>query len=201
MKLTELFNSFQGEGMYTGYPMTFIRIAGCPVACPFCDTDYTYGESRSMKGILAQVEHSHVCLTGGEPLVHPEIVPLIYKLTDHPKVEMIHIETSGCYPLPPIVFRHPDSFWVTVSPKGKFLGAKKDFLPEVIDQADEVKWIVPGTPVELIEEYRNACPNTYIQPVNSKLAIDRDSLLLAQNLAAKLNLPLSMQVHKLLNWR
>jgi organic radical activating enzyme len=201
MKLTELFNSFQGEGAYTGYPMTFIRVTGCPVACPFCDTDYTYGEQRTFDEILDQVTHSHVCVTGGEPLVHPEIEDLLEALMHKRGVHMIHIETSGCYELPNIIWSARKFFWITVSPKGEFLGAKKNFRPSVIEDADEVKWIVPGTPIDMIEKFKDVCPNTYIQPVNSKLTIDDKSLEVASALAAKLNLPLSIQVHKLLNWR
>lgn len=201
MKLTELFNSFQGEGVYTGWPMTFIRVAGCPVACPFCDTDYTYGEGRALSEIVDQVERSHVCITGGEPLAHPQIEDLIELLMHKQGVKMIHIETSGCYELPHIIWSARRFFWITVSPKGEFLGAKKNFRSSVLDDADEIKWIVPGTPRKLIERVRDGTPNIFIQPINSKLAIDDDSLKIAEDLAAELNLPLSIQVHKLLNWR
>lgn len=201
MKLTELFNSFQGEGVYTGWPMTFIRIAGCPVVCPFCDTDYSFGEDRTIEQIIEQVSHPRVCVTGGEPLAHPEIEDLLEALMHMSGFRQIHIETSGCYELPHIIWTARKFFWITVSPKGDFLGAKKNFRPSSITDADEVKWIVPGTPVEMIKEFKGACRNTYIQPINSKLAIDEDNLLQASNLAEELNLPLSIQVHKLLNWR
>lgn len=201
MKLTELFNSFQGEGVYTGYPMTFIRVAGCPVGCPFCDTNYEYGEKRTFEEITQQIQHRHVCLTGGEPLAHPQIEDLIEEIMQHPTVRKVHIETSGCYELPHIIFQARPFFWITVSPKGSFLGAKKEFRESVLTDADEIKWIYPGSPEHLIENSTRTCENVYIQPINSRLSIDDKHLAASEQVARKLNLPLSIQTHKLLNWR
>lgn len=201
MKLTELFDSFQGEGRYTGYPMTFIRIAGCPVGCPFCDTDYTYGEGRRLDQITEQINHAHVCITGGEPLVHPEIEDLLEAVMHTPGVRKIHIETSGCYELPHIIWQARKFFWITVSPKGSFLGAKKEFRSSILADADEIKWIYPGTPKHYITQNLQGNADVYIQPLNSKLHIDDGNLEHATQLARELNLPLSIQTHKLLNWR
>ena len=202
MKLTELFSSFQGEGAYTGYPMTFIRVAGCPVACPFCDTDYiSGGEERTLEQIMECIEHPLVCVTGGEPLAHPDIQELLEALMHKKGVHRIHIETSGCYEFPNIVWFARKFFWITVSPKGDFLGAKKNFRPSTLEDADEVKWIVPSTPVSMIRKYMNVCKLNYLQPENSKLVLNEDSLEYAVTLSKDLNIPLSIQVHKLLNWR
>ena len=201
MKLTELFNSFQGEGQYVGYPMTFIRVAGCPVACPFCDTDYNRGESREIENIVSLIDYEHVCVTGGEPLAHPQIEELFEAILRLPKYHMIHIETSGCYPLPDIVWNFRKLFWITVSPKGSFLGGKKEFRPGVLEDADEVKWIVPSTPIGIIANHLHLCPINYIQPVNSTLSIDEESLEQAKMVAEEFNLPLSFQIHKVFDWR
>ena len=200
IKLTELFESHQGEGRYVGYPMTFIRITGCPVGCPFCDTDYNQGDLFSFKDIMDGITQPHVCITGGEPLAHPKIEDLIRVVLKTAGVRMIHIETSGCYDLPPIIYQMRRLFWVTVSPKGTFLGAKKDFKVNVLEDADEVKWIIPGAE-EYIEQYFGLNANTYIQPINNTKTINSENLSLARTYSFKYNLPISFQVHKLFNWR
>ena len=202
MKLTELFNSFQGEGSFTGWPMTFIRVAGCPVACSFCDTDYDQiAEERTIDQIIEQATLPHICITGGEPLVHPQINDLLEALLHKPGLRKIHIETSGCYELPSIVWTARPFFWITVSPKGSFLGAKKEFRESVLQDADEVKWLVPLTPEKLISKYKDLSGQQYLQPVNSKLSINEETLSYAEELSYKLNIPLSVQVHKFTNWR
>jgi organic radical activating enzyme len=72
-KLVEIFNSVKGEGTQSGIPMTFVRFAGCNLACSFCDTPYNRKAIalpfRSLiEAILAQ-EPAWVVFTGGEPLM------------------------------------------------------------------------------------------------------------------------------------
>lgn len=79
-----VFWTVQGEGMHAGRPEVFIRLAGCNVNCPECDTDYSVAERASVKEIARRVcEQSNtaewVWLTGGEPLIH-DLLPLIAEL-------------------------------------------------------------------------------------------------------------------------
>jgi 7-carboxy-7-deazaguanine synthase len=201
MKLVELFHSVQGEGRYTGYPMTFIRITGCPVGCPFCDTDYEKGTPWKIEEIVANVKHVHICITGGEPLVNPQIEDLLAALLRIPLLHKIHIETSGVYSPPGIFYQYRGYFWLTISPKGSFLNAKKDFNPNLLYDADEVKWVYPSTPRSLIEDNMAKCGHTYIQPLNETLEINYENVEKARKLAAELDLPLSIQMHKIFNWR
>jgi hypothetical protein len=92
-------------------------------------------------------------------------------------------------------------FWITVSPKGTFLGAKKNFLSVMIGDADEVKWVVPATPTEIIKQFRPYAARHYLQPVNGDLEINYDNLKYAKDLAVELDLPISIQLHKVFNWR
>ena len=56
MKITEIFQSIQGEGKYTGYPMTFIRTSGCTRKCSFCDTPYhTEGKELRRGEIIKKI--------------------------------------------------------------------------------------------------------------------------------------------------
>ena len=83
MKIAEIFPSLQGEGRLEGMPSIFIRTSGCNLRCQWCDTDYASwnpeGRQQSVADILEGVERfpeRHVVVTGGEPLLAPEIEEL-----------------------------------------------------------------------------------------------------------------------------
>src|SRR5438445_3592434 len=100
MKLSELFFSLQGEGKLLGVPSVFVRTSGCNLRCIWCDTPYTSwapeGRDLCVEQILAEVQSygaGHVVVTGGEPMIAPEIVPFTRQL----KEQGLHItiETAG----------------------------------------------------------------------------------------------------------
>ncbi len=98
MKINEIFYSIQGEGKWMGLPNIFIRTTGCNLRCSFCDTTYAYetGEEMSMEEIINRIQKhpcNYVCITGGEPLLHEEIVQLIDVLLE--KKYVICLETNG----------------------------------------------------------------------------------------------------------
>lgn len=83
MKVSELFYSIQGEGKLVGVPSVFVRASGCNLRCTWCDTPYAswepQGEDVSVEEIVRRVGAfgaRHVVLTGGEPMIMPEIVEL-----------------------------------------------------------------------------------------------------------------------------
>jgi len=90
MLIAEIFYSLQGEGELTGVPSVFVRTSGCNLRCTWCDTPYASwnpeGERRSVDEIVAAVgEHRaarHVVLTGGEPMIAPEIRTLAAALKE-----------------------------------------------------------------------------------------------------------------------
>ena len=97
MKIAEIFYSIQGEGSLIGVPSVFVRTSGCNLRCTWCDTPYTSwapeGEERSLDSIVEEVNRygaSHVVITGGEPMIAPEIEELTHRLNQH-----ITIETAG----------------------------------------------------------------------------------------------------------
>jgi 7-carboxy-7-deazaguanine synthase len=94
MKLAELFYSIQGEGKLMGLPSVFVRASGCNLRCVWCDTPYTSwapeGDDLPVEQIVQRVAAfgcRHVVVTGGEPLIMPEIV----ELCDALKSEGCHI--------------------------------------------------------------------------------------------------------------
>src|ERR1700752_1647422 len=82
LQLAEIFYSIQGEGTWTGTPAVFVRLAGCNLACDFCDTDYSTKFFASVDDVVASVRRlggdcPMVVLTGGEPLAQAETPRLI----------------------------------------------------------------------------------------------------------------------------
>ena len=89
MKVAELFYSIQGEGKLVGVPSIFVRASGCNLRCVWCDTPYASwdpeGDELAVDEIVAKIVSfgaKHVVLTGGEPMIMPDIVPLASKLRE-----------------------------------------------------------------------------------------------------------------------
>src|SRR5512134_1612341 len=105
MRIAELYSSRQGEGFLTGTDSVFVRASGCNLRCWFCDTPYTSwepeGNDLTVDEILAECEEwdaRHVVLTGGEPMLFAELIPLAEQLAGQGR--HITIETAGTLYLP-----------------------------------------------------------------------------------------------------
>jgi len=203
LKITEIFPSIAGEGLRSGEPTIFIRLAGCNLRCAFCDTKYSWQEGKgySEKKIVEAVSRIQrrfpadwVCLTGGEPLLQ-DVEPLVKKL----KKEgfKIHIETNGTVHRP---FRVD---WLTLSPKPGTYG----FAPEFTAKANEVKLVVSKElTLEVIQNLREKFPvqtPILLQPQsNTKWSTDLGLKLLKNAMKAGLkNIRFSVQLHKYIGVR
>ena len=112
-QVNEIFNSVQGEGWQAGRLATFIRLQGCTVGCPWCDTKYTWkagGTRMTVDEIVNQVAWDWVVITGGEPTMY-NLDDLIGALRAQGRG--VQLETSGQYNLKGLLV--PD--WITWSPK------------------------------------------------------------------------------------
>ena len=194
-KVNEIFYSLQGEGCWTGTPMVFLRLSGCNLKCPFCDTKHEEGTMMSAEEIASRIREvdfgddgygnncRRVCITGGEPFLQLDY-PLIEAL--HREDYRIHVETNGTYP------RLEMLDWVTMSPKGK----------TVMDNPDEIKIIYEGgePDLECWEEY---CSRLFLQPcdtgnpIRNKEIINQAVAYIKKHAAWRL----SLQTHKLIDIR
>jgi len=100
LRVNEIFHSIQGEGILAGVPSVFIRLAGCPLRCRWCDTRYAWsersGRQTTPQQIVADVEQYHcrsAVITGGEPLIWPAIGKLTQLL--HVRGYQMTVETAG----------------------------------------------------------------------------------------------------------
>ena len=98
LKINEIFHSIQGEGTRAGVRCVFVRLTGCNLRCTYCDTEYSFydGQWMSLDEILADVREFQcptVEVTGGEPLLQPDVYPLMRELADEGLLVML--ETSG----------------------------------------------------------------------------------------------------------
>jgi 7-carboxy-7-deazaguanine synthase len=117
MRIAEVFPTIQGEGLLAGVPSLFIRVSGCNLRCRWCDTPYTSwapeGEDWTLARLIGWVEsfpsYRHIVLTGGEPMLFPEIVPLSKEL----RQAGLHItvETAGT------VYQGVECDLMSISPK------------------------------------------------------------------------------------
>ena len=207
----EIFSSLQGEGYGTGTPMTFIRLAGCNLACPFCDTDHSpEGEwLTSLSHIRSEIQKSEsmkVCITGGEPLIHGEKLHDLVKYLQRHRYD-VHLETNGTIINPEIMSR----CWTTISPKRILGDAPRAALEDKYAFASEVKVLVDDREPVGIDEAEFFWLNNqlhihkFFQPVITPGSVDyirniKEPLKRIYALQTVYpNWRLSLQTHKLLN--
>lgn len=139
-----VFHTIQGEGPLTGHPAIFVRLAGCNLQCPMCDTEYTAKRQRmSPEEVLRHVRKLHpgprlVVITGGEPF-RQNITLLVLLLLDEDY--QVQIETNGTLPPPEGLPGFEANVWVVCSPKtGKVhpLTAERAVAWKYVLRADSV---------------------------------------------------------------
>src|SRR5580704_9457946 len=159
LQLAEIFYSVQGEGTWTGTPAVFVRLAGCNLACDFCDTDYALKFIAGVDDVVARVRAEGgdcpmVVITGGEPLTQQATSALIDALRADGR--RVHIESNGT-----IDVALPPDVWLTVSPKERL-------HPAMAVRADEVKLIVDrSVPHQWVAAFPATTP-MFLQPEGNK---------------------------------
>lgn len=158
MRVNEIFYSIQGEGAHTGTPCVFIRLSGCNLKCPFCDTDFKdYKEMDEAEIVECVRELSYRCknvvITGGEPTI-VNTVPLIYALQKYGY--FVAMESNGTKE-PPFNLN-----WLTISPKEPFVGNAGKV---VVKRCDELKLVFDGKNEP--QDYGITADHYYLQPCDT----------------------------------
>lgn len=190
--IVETFLSIQGEGARAGTLNHFIRLAGCNLRCPFCDTNFdTPSEHLSSDELVDRLNKTSPCksvvITGGEPFIH-DLRPLVESL----KISgyYVAVETNGSLLGSEATqdFSYPID-WITVSPKTRI---PHDIL---LFWASEVKYVIPDSE-RLVSWGIN---NIFLQPEWGKgeASVKRCMELIEQHPNARL----SVQIHKFINVR
>jgi 7-carboxy-7-deazaguanine synthase len=185
LQLAEIFYSIQGEGTWTGMPAVFVRLAGCNLACDFCDTDYSLKSFASVDETVNRVreiggECASVILTGGEPLAQTQTPLLIDALRR--AGYRVHVESNGT-----LFADLPDDVWLCVSPKERV-------DPRMALRANEAKLIVAE---RVPEEHLSLFPHLSVillQPEGNKRK--NVEIALAYAKAHPQRFRLSLQTHK-----
>lgn len=135
MRVNEIFYSLQGEGTYSGSAAIFIRLSGCNLSCPFCDTDHKSFVNMEKEEILhkiASYPSKHIVFTGGEPCLQlNEMILSFFKDQGY----FIQVETNGTKFMPTSCID-----WVTCSPKTDFCKNAEIYQKHI----DEVKVVFDG---------------------------------------------------------
>lgn len=218
-KVNEMFETIQGEGVFTGVPAVFIRLQVCPVGCAWCDTKQTWDanddDQRDFGTIITKTSDSptwcladaaqiieqyyeqgftakHIVITGGEPCIY-DLKPLTEQF------EAIgcqcQIETSGTFEV-----QTSQRTWVTVSPKIAMKG-KMAIVACAIARANEIKHpVATQKDIENLHQILSDMPHkedlvVALQPISQKSRATQ----LCIDTCIKNNWRLSIQTHKYLN--
>jgi 7-carboxy-7-deazaguanine synthase len=201
MRVSEVFFSIQGEGTRAGLPCAFVRFTGCDLRCTWCDSAYAFhgGMERSRPSIVAELNAMalrHVCLTGGEPLLQPDLPELCRDLVA--SGWEVTVETHGqrdAEGLPPEVVRIFD-----VKPPGSGEETRDFGYLERLRPHDEVKFVVASEAdfrwsAEVVRRHRlEGRAALLFSPVFGQVT---PKALTGWLLASGLQARLSLQLHKL----
>lgn len=188
MLINEIFNSIDGEGKRAGELTTFIRVCGCNLHCVYCDSKYTWGKDgkeMSIDAICKTIDETgyyNITITGGEPLIYPEIKTLVERLVENHDV---NIETNGT--IDPVVFfgkelyNNPNLF-ITMDYKCACSGEEdkmeidkfysltdKDVLKFVVSNIEELNKAEDIMHELTIRHHGENLPTVYFSPVFGKI--------------------------------
>lgn len=203
-RVAEIYDAIQGEGTMVGTPMTIVRLQGCSVGCPWCDTKFSWehdaGDTmdpdaivESVRAASARGEGSWILLTGGEPAEQDlgELVSVFKR-----EGFMVALESSGTA----IGHLGAPLDWVTISPKANMPGGRA-LHHEVLRRADELKFVIgkPGDLDRLEELVRgfDPMPIVSIQP----LSLSKKATELCIQASKTRGYRLSIQTHRMLDQR
>lgn len=192
MRIIEIFNSIEGEGKRAGELATFIRTSGCNLCCKYCDTAYSIsGEEGIEMSVPEIIERAkllackNITVTGGEPLIQTDIVPLLKRLAN--EGFDVNVETNGSLCIAPFIAAvDSHSVWYTVDYKTPNSGMRDQMTLEhflQLRKSDVLKFVVSTQEdldctlhvisyVSHLHVYSNA-PLFYISPVFGEIELSK----------------------------
>ncbi len=210
-KVVEKFVSINGEGVLAGQPAVFIRFQGCNLSCSFCDTAWANKEDaaftlmteQQIKDYIKETGIKNVTLTGGEPLLVPDILQLLQLLAADQFLH-IEIETNGSVALDSFAgISNPPVFTMDYKLPGSLMETKmlvSNF--NLLTKKDTVKFVVGNTEdlnraKEVIKTYdlTTKC-HIYISPVFGQINLEEIVDYLIQNCMN--GVTMQLQMHKVI---
>ena len=204
LKVFEIYHSVQGESTHAGRKCVFIRLAGCNLSCSYCDSAEAasgHGAEMSVQQILEKVRALGVRLvevTGGEPLIQPEVGALLTALLDAGFETLV--ETNGTTPIDR--FDRRAKYIMDIKTPGS--GAGGSFMEEnleALSDRDEVKFVITSKEdfdwaARMMERWNPSRRiAVLLSPAQGKVAPRRlAEWLLESDIDARLNL----QLHKII---
>ena len=206
LEIVDIFKTIQGEGVYSGRAAVFVRLAGCNLQCPLCDTDYTSNRiSTDSDKVFEQVVRvgdgcDLVVITGGEPF-RQDISSLINLLLEAGYT--VQIETNGTLYLEDAPYTHK-ALHICCSPKTPKVNPK--LLPHikswkyVVDSNSGTDDGFPNKSLGMANKpYVAKHGRIFIQPLDEKSDVNNPSNLeAAKNCVLGGKATLSIQIHKII---
>jgi 7-carboxy-7-deazaguanine synthase len=201
VSINEIFHSIQGEAKNSGKPTVFIRTAGCPFRCTYCDTEYAFTEGKQVKisEIISKVksyDSNYVTVTGGEPLAQTNIKVLLTTLLEN--LFKVSLETSGLVDICDVPqgveivmdIKTPSSKENHKNIKSNLsLIKNNDVLKFVIGNKSDYEW----SKKYIIENNLMLFKNIYFSPVHENLELSEIADWILRD---RLNVTLQLQLHK-----
>jgi organic radical activating enzyme len=195
LPVVETFHSVQGEGAWAGTNAFFIRLAGCDVGCPYCDTKHSWDARRHPQRLTADliaeakaVKPAIVVITGGEPLMHD-----LSFLSNGLRAAglRVHLETSGAHPF------SGNFDWVTFSPK-----QSKPPDNSIYAQVNELKVVVvTQSDLGWAEQQAAKVPVSAIKSLQPEWETPDSYALIFEYVLSHPEWRISLQTHKFTNIR
>lgn len=205
----EVFLSVQGESSDSGLPTIFIRLFGCPIGCVYCDQPQLPCQRKrvSIDNLIRLVNKykgvKNVCITGGEPLIQSEVIPLTWELLH--RDYKVSIETSGCIPIEQSGYRRSFKYVMDIKCPSSMVSEKNVYDNLLhLQTNDEVKFVIADRiDYDFMKKVLRRYPtpaSILVSPMfdqNQKAVIG--SQLVDWILEDKLNVRVQLQIHKLLD--
>ncbi|GAB1349326.1 7-carboxy-7-deazaguanine synthase QueE [Ignavibacteriales bacterium] len=204
LKINEIYFSVQGESTHAGLPCVFVRLTYCNLRCTYCDTEYAFyeGKDMSMEDILTEIKKYDcdvVEITGGEPLIQKEVLPLMQILCD--SGYKVLIETGGSLPIENIDQR-VHVIMDLKCPSSKMMKKNRYENLQFIKPIDELKFVIGSREdyewsKEIIEKYQlqGRCEILFSVVFESLKPVELVNWIIEDSLKVRFQL----QMHKF-NW-